>query len=96
MFDLEEIRNEEMDNHVLEQEIIETVKLRLLAEKNIIKRILESEELSTQGLALYLYSASNSTGKLKDVYSISLDGDNTDFNNIVKSTFEKIDRKSVV
>lgn len=90
---MEEIRNEEMDNHVLEQEIIETVKLRLLAEKNIIKRILESEELSTQGLALYLYSASNSTGKLKDVYSISLDGDNTDFNNIVKSTFEKIDEE---
>ncbi len=86
---MEEIRNEEMDNQVLEQEIIDILKSELSEEKNILIDILENEDLNIQGISLYLYSASNSTGKLKDVYSISLDGEDTDFNNIVKSTLKK-------
>lgn len=90
---MEEIRNEEMDNQVLEQEIIENLKSELLREKKVLINILESEELNIQGLSLYLYSASSRTGKLQDVYSISLAGDNGDFNNIVKSTLQKIDEE---
>ena len=90
---MEEIRNEEMDNQVLEQEIIDILKSELSEEKNILIDILENEDLNIQGISLYLYSASNSTGKLKDVYSISLDGEDTDFNNIVKSTLKKIDEQ---